>query len=193
MSLQTQCPLPLGSGIETDSQRNQLDSSSLAPCRKCLEFSGNSIQQPTTEAEMEQRPNDDIDIHPDMFAFKPDSATITQLQEETANPPCIGGIGQQQQRACKHCPAKDARIMELEELVRAHTLIKSAEELMRRSTDGYQHFEFSVPSEPIRRHIVYFNGNSQYECTYRKRYIKYDNVCHLNDKRDVRREIQTNG
>ena len=119
--------------------------------------------------------------------------TITQLQEETANPPCIGGIGQQQQRACKHCPAKDARIMELEELVRAHTLIKSAEELMRRSTDGYQHFEFSVPSEPIRRHIVYFNGNSQYECTYRKRYIKYDNVCHLNDKRDVRREIQTNG
>jgi hypothetical protein len=99
-----------------------------------------------------------------------DSATITEQQQiETAIPPGIGGICQQQQPAsCKHCPAKDARIkaqdtkiIELEEAVRAHTLIKSAEELMHRSTDDYQQVEFSVPFEPLRRHMVYSNWNGR--------------------------------
>jgi hypothetical protein len=89
--------------------------------------SGHSIQQPTAEVETEQKPNHStetgINIHPDTSASKPNSATITQLQEETASPPGIGGIGQQQQPVCKHCPAKDAKIMELEEAlaVRTHT------------------------------------------------------------------------
>ena len=48
--------------------------------------------------------------------------------------------------------------MELEEVVRTHTSIKSAEELKRRSIDAYQQSEFSVPYEPLRRHMVYFNG-----------------------------------
>ena len=48
--------------------------------------------------------------------------------------------------------------MELEEAVRAHTFIKSTEELMSRSNDGYQPIEFSVPFEPLRRHMVYSNG-----------------------------------
>jgi hypothetical protein len=113
--------------------------------------------------ETEQKPNHStetgINIHPDTSASKPNSATITQLQEETASPPGIGGIGQQQQPVCKHCPAKDAKIMELEEAlaVRTHTSIKSAEELMQRSTDGYQPVEISVPFEPLRRHMAYSN------------------------------------
>jgi hypothetical protein len=49
--------------------------------------------------------------------------------------------------------------MELE-AVRANTLIKSAEELMCRSTDGYQHLEFSVPSETLRRHMIYPVNNT---------------------------------
>jgi uncharacterized membrane-anchored protein YhcB (DUF1043 family) len=107
--------------------------------------SGHSIQQkqPTAEAETVQQPyhsNEiDINIHPDTSASKPDSATITQQQET----------------ACKHCPAKDARIMELEEIIRAHIPIKRTEELMHSSTDSYQQFEFSLPSEPLRRHMVY--------------------------------------
>ncbi|MGC2575694.1 MAG: hypothetical protein WA364_29670, partial [Candidatus Nitrosopolaris sp.] len=124
--------------------------------------SGRSIQQPTAEAETEQQPNHStetgINIHQDTSASKPNSATITQLQEETTIPP--GSIGQQQQPVCKHCPAKDAKIMELEEAlaVRTHTSIKSSEELIQRSTDGYQQFEGAVPFELLRRHMVYFNG-----------------------------------
>jgi hypothetical protein len=117
--------------------------------------SGRSIQQqPTAEAETVQQPYRSINIHPDTSESKPDSVTITQ-QQETASQPTIG---QQQQPVCKHCPAKDAKIMELEEVVSAHTLIKPAEELMHQSTDSYKQFEFSVPTEPLRRHIVYFNG-----------------------------------
>ena len=49
---------------------------------------------------------------------------------------------------------------DLEEVlaVRTHTSIKSAEELMHKSTDGYQRLEFPVPFELLRRHMVYFNG-----------------------------------
>ena len=100
----------------------------------------------------------ETDINFDTLAPKSDSTTITQLQEETASPTDIGGIGQQQEPVCKHCPAKDARITELEETVRAHTFIKSAEELMHKSTDGYQQLEFSVSCELLRQHMVYFNG-----------------------------------
>ena len=100
----------------------------------------------------------ETDIIFDTLSPKSDSTTITQLQEETASPTDIGGIGQQQEPVCKHCPAKDARITELEETVRAHTFIKSAEELMHKSTDGYQQLEFSVSCELLRQHMVYFNG-----------------------------------
>jgi hypothetical protein len=58
---------------------------------------------------------------------------------------------------CKHCLAKDARITDLEEAVRAHTL-KSTEELMHKSTYGYQQFEFPVPFELLRRRMVFPNG-----------------------------------
>ena len=97
------------------------------------------------------------DINFDTLAPKSDSTTITQLQEETASRPGNGGIGQHQQPVCKHCQAKDAKIMELEEVVavRTQSSIKSAEELMHRSTDGYQQLEFSVLVEPLRQHIVY--------------------------------------
>ena len=120
--------------------------------------SGRSIQQmqPTVQAETEQQPDRSIEpgINSDTFALKSDSAAITQ-QGETASPTGIGGIGQQQEPVCKHCPAKDARITELEETVRAHTFIKSAEELMHRSTDSYQQLEFFVLFESLRQHIVY--------------------------------------
>ena len=88
--------------------------------------------------------------------MKPDPVAITE-QEETTSRLGIGSIGQHLQPVCKHCQAKDAKIMELEEAlaVRTHTSIKSAEELMRRSTDGYQHFELSVPFERLRRHMLY--------------------------------------
>ena len=72
---------------------------------------------------------------------------------------------EEQRKECKRCKflqqkyeEVQLKLVDYEDVVRRHTLIKSAEELMRRSTDGYQHFEFSVPSEPLRRHIVYFNG-----------------------------------
>jgi hypothetical protein len=128
--------------------------------------SGHSIQQkqPTAEAEKEQQSyhstETGINIHPDTTAFKPDSATIAQQEEETASrpQPRCGIDSVVQEPVCKHCPAKDAKIMELEEAVRALTSIKSVEELIHRSTDGYQQFEFSMPFEPLRRHMVYFNG-----------------------------------
>jgi hypothetical protein len=127
--------------------------------------SGHSIQQkqPTAEAETVHQPyrstETGINIHPDTSASKPDSAIIT-LQETASQPT----IGQQQQPVCKHCPAKDAKIMELgakimklEEAlaVRTHTSIKSAEEFMHTSTDRYQQFEFSVSFGALRKHMVY--------------------------------------
>ena len=48
--------------------------------------------------------------------------------------------------------------MELEEAVRSHTLIKSAQELMHRSTDGYQRIKFSVLFQPLREYM-HFNWN----------------------------------
>jgi hypothetical protein len=96
-------------------------------------------------------------------AIKPDFATLIGLQGETASPPGIGGIGQQQP-VCKHCQdqaaiikAQDAKIMELEEAlaIRTHTSIKSADELMHRSIDSYRQFQFPVPFEQLRQHMVY--------------------------------------
>jgi hypothetical protein len=46
---------------------------------------------------------------------------------------------------------------ELEQAL-AVSSMKSAEELMHTSTDWYQQSEFSVPFEPLRRHMVFFNG-----------------------------------
>jgi hypothetical protein len=131
-----------------------------------VDTSGHSIQQPTAEVETEQQAihstETGMNIHPDTSVSKPNSATITQLQEETASQPGIDEIGQQQQPVCKHCPAKDAKIkaqdakiMELEEVVRAHTSIKSAEELRYTTTDGYQQLQFSIEFETLRQHMVY--------------------------------------
>ena len=62
------------------------------------------------------------------------TASKSTLREDSHSTD-INSVGQQP--ACKRCLAQDARIMELEEAVRAH-MIKSAEdELMHRSTDGY--------------------------------------------------------
>jgi hypothetical protein len=87
-------------------------------------------------------------------ASKSDSATITQQEDP--------GVVGQQQPVCRHCQAKDviikaqdAKIMELEEVVRAHTSIKSAEELRHTSTDGYRELQFSIEFETLRQHMVY--------------------------------------
>jgi hypothetical protein len=55
--------------------------------------------------------------------------------------------------------------MDLEEVVRPHTLIKPAEELMHSGTDGYQQIEFSVPFEPLREYI-HFNWNRSLACLF---------------------------
>jgi len=88
------------------------------------------------------------------------SGTTAAQQDETQHGNGISTVGQQP--VCKHCVAKDAKIiaqdakiMELEEAVRTHTSIKSAEELMHRSTDSYRQFQFSVPFESLRQHMVY--------------------------------------
>jgi hypothetical protein len=125
--------------------------------------SGHSIQQPIAEAETEQESNHSTETGINSDTFMPDSVTIAQ-QEETASPPGIGSIGQQQQPVCKHCQGQaaiiktqDAKIMELEEAlaIRTHTSIKSAEELRHTSTDGYQQLQFSIEFETLRRRIVY--------------------------------------
>jgi hypothetical protein len=106
----------------------------------------------------------ETDINSGTSTSKSDSAITTQLQEEPARPPGMGGISQQQQPACKHCRAKDAiikaqdaKIMDLEGVVRAHTLIKPAKELMHRCTH-YQQVEFSVPFDALREYM-HFNWN----------------------------------
>ena len=63
-------------------------------------------------------------------------------------------------RKCKKCEVLQQKYEQLqsklqgyEEAVRTHTSIKTAKELYR-STDGYQQFEFSVPFEPLRQHMI---------------------------------------
>jgi hypothetical protein len=71
-------------------------------------------------------------------------------------------------RKCKGCALLQQKYAQLqskvedyEDVVRTYTPIKSAEELMHRSTDGYQQFEFSFPFEPLRQHMIAtFNSNS---------------------------------
>jgi hypothetical protein len=94
----------------------------------------------------------DININSDITASK------SAQQEEAQRGNGISSVGQQP--VCKHCQAKAAKIMELEEAlaVRTDTSIKSAEVLYR-STNGSQRCEFSVPFESLRRHMVYFNWN----------------------------------
>ena len=70
-------------------------------------------------------------------------------------------------RKCKKCQVLQQKCEQLqikledyEEAVRTHTSIKSAEELMHRSTYDYQQFEFSAPFEPLRQHMIAaFNSN----------------------------------
>jgi hypothetical protein len=65
------------------------------------------------------------------------------------------------QRKCKNCEILQQKNEQLqsklqgyEEVVRARTSIKTAKELIYRSTDGYQQFEFSVPFEPLRQQMI---------------------------------------
>jgi hypothetical protein len=52
-----------------------------------------------------------------------------------------------------------SKLQGYEELVRTRTSIKTAKELYR-SSDGYQQFEFSVPFEQLRQHMIApFNSN----------------------------------
>ena len=112
---------------------------------------GNDSGTSPPQSEQDIKTGIDININSDTTASK------SVQQEGAQRGICIDDIGQQQP-VCKNCSAKDDRIMELEEVIRAHTFIKSAEELMQRSTDGYQPVELSVPFEPLRRHMVYSNG-----------------------------------
>ena len=72
------------------------------------------------------------------------------------------------ERKCKNCEILQEKYEQLqsklqgyEEAVRTHTSIKTAKELIYRSTDGYQRFEFSAPFEPLRQHMIAaFNSNS---------------------------------
>jgi hypothetical protein len=189
--------------------------------------------------EHENEVGNDLDMSPPQYeqgvsashytpTSKPSPAALAQ-QEQTIYPqpdPSIG-IGSVGQTVCEHCPAKDAKIMELEEalnlkaiysrigndikassahtsynrfdnselseeekeredhkkcknckilqqkyeqlqskvqgyeeVVRTHTSIKTAKELFCRSTDGYQQFEFFVPFESLRQHMIAsFNSN----------------------------------
>jgi hypothetical protein len=71
-------------------------------------------------------------------------------------------------RKCKNCEILQqkyellqSKLQGYEEVVRTHTSIKSAKELIYRSTDGYQQFEFSVSFESLRQHMIAaFNSNS---------------------------------
>ncbi len=71
------------------------------------------------------------------------------------------------QRKCKHCEILQqkyellqSKLQCYEEVVRTQTSIKTAKELMHTSTDGYQQFEFSVPFESLRQHMIAaFNSN----------------------------------
>jgi len=92
------------------------------------------------------QPKRDININSDTTASK------SAQQEEAQDG--ISSVGKQP--VCKHCPAKDAKIMELEEAVRTHTSMKSAEELMHTSTD--RRYEWSVSFGALRQHMVHFNG-----------------------------------
>ena len=76
--------------------------------------------------------------------------------------------GTQDHRKCKGCALLQqkneqlqSKLEDYEEVVMTHTPIKSAEELMHRSTDGYHQFEFSFPFESLRQYMITtFNSNS---------------------------------
>jgi hypothetical protein len=71
-------------------------------------------------------------------------------------------------RDCKKCVVLQQKYEQLqskledyEEVLKTHTFIKSAEELMHRSTDGYQQFEFSPPFEPLRQHMIAISNSNR--------------------------------
>ncbi|MGB8935131.1 MAG: hypothetical protein WCC17_08505 [Candidatus Nitrosopolaris sp.] len=70
-------------------------------------------------------------------------------------------------RRCANCEILQQKYEQLQsklqgyEVVRTQTSIKTAKELIYRSTDGYQHFEFSAPFEQLHQHMIAaFNSNS---------------------------------
>jgi hypothetical protein len=71
-------------------------------------------------------------------------------------------------RKCKNCEILQekneqlqSKLQSYEDAVRTHTSIKTVKELIYRSTDGYQQFDFSAPFEPLRQHMIAaFNSNS---------------------------------
>jgi hypothetical protein len=87
-----------------------------------------------------------------------DKSELSGEEEERGSP-----------RKCKNCEILQQKYEQLQsklqgykEAVRVQTSIKTAKELFYRSADGYQQFEFSVPLEPLRQHIIAaFNSNSR--------------------------------
>jgi hypothetical protein len=88
---------------------------------------------------------------------------------------------EEQRKECKRCKFLQQKYEELqlkladyEDVVRTHTSIKTAEEIIHRS-DGHLPFEFSVPFEPLHQHMittinsnrsvdrVWFTGKLNYE------------------------------
>jgi hypothetical protein len=54
----------------------------------------------------------------------------------------------------RKCEQLQLKIEDYEDVVRIHTSITTAEEITYSITDGYLHFEFSVPFEPLRLHMI---------------------------------------
>lgn len=68
---------------------------------------------------------------------------------------------EEQRKECKRCKFLQQKYEELrlkladyEDVVRTHTSIKTAEEIIHRNADGYVQFEFSVPFEPLHQHMI---------------------------------------
>jgi hypothetical protein len=112
----------------------------------------------TSSPQSERDAEAGIDINSDTTAsMSYNSFDNSKLSEEEKERKC--------HRKCENCERLQQKCEELQsklegyrKALRIQTPIKTAKELMYAGTDGCQQFEFPVPFEQIRRHMVYFNG-----------------------------------
>jgi hypothetical protein len=128
---------------------------------------GNDVD--TLSSQPEQAAEAGININPDTTASEP-SPVASAAHNRSHNSVDNSELSEEEEereshRKCKNCEIFQQKCEELQsklegyrEALRIQTPIKTAKELMYTSTDDCQQFEFPVPTEQIRRHVVYFNG-----------------------------------
>lgn len=99
----------------------------------------------------------------DAAGNEPEAPVAAHFTNQQNTDDKVSGIdeAQGQESKCSNCDLvqkkyeqSQLKLLEYEDVVRTQTSIRTAEEITHRCSDGYLQFQFSIPFEPLRLHMV---------------------------------------